>query len=334
MRMVEPAAEPFYVFDRQLWSNRGLLAVTAGDWPLLILTGRYGQRYRLDFLDAGSGEAVTQIDLGPWESNGGDLRLKIAAGALIGGSTGWPLRRWAIPSGEFLGQWRAPRGWDAFDVTPDGSTVLLAVHDTVRQLDAATGRAAGVRLKARGRWSFRGERLTTVCSAGPWVVAGSWAGELWIWRASGDLHALHRNAHHVIVRSTAYEVDGRWYAATVGADNAVRLWDVESGEPIRRVTRMIEEPPWAAHAHGELLIAGDLEIRRFDPATGEPKGILARFAADDPDFQLGGDDEFAEFIDIRHICSTGPEAVYFSTPHALWRLPEGAFAVRADEHRS
>jgi hypothetical protein len=323
VKLIEPAGEPFLALDPSLWQIHALCTVTVGDWPLIVVAARYGYQDRIDFFDAGSGEAVGGTDLGHRDRNGGSLAFAIAGDTLIGGSQGWPLRRWAIPSGEFLGEWRPPRQWDSFSVTPDGATVLVVVGNAVRQHDAVTGRRAGPRLTA-GHWPGK-ENLRAAASVGPWVIACDVKGTMRIWRTSGEVHAVIRNAHPWIVRITAYEVDGRQYAVTTGADCTVRLWDVERAEQIRTVTRMIEEPPWAAYAHGELLVAGDLEIRRFDPATGEPKGVLARFAADDPDFELGGDNEFAEFIDIKHIC-TAQHAVHFATAYAVWRLPESAFA--------
>lgn len=329
MNLVEPPGEPFLRID----GDRSTLAATVVEGrPLLALATRYladdpalpgydavtryGERPlrdHIEFLDAGDATVVGRIDLGWWREHSGTLDFRIAGDVLIGGFEYQEIRAWAIPSGELIATTKSRGHWHAIDTASDG--VVVAVGDTVRQIDPFTGRESGPRRK-QNRWR-KGDRLWAVATTGPHVLAGTEYGDLWIWDGA-TRRTVIRTAHRgPIVAMAAYQ----GFAATSGTDMTVKLWDVERGELVGMVASFREEPPSVAFTDGELLVGGDLRLLSFDPRTGAAQGIRAAFTPDDPAFVPGGDDnEYAEFITIGNATAVGG-SLYFTTPKAVWRLP-------------
>jgi hypothetical protein len=326
MKLSGYSGRPFLEVDPIIWLC-GLHATQASDQSVLVLAA---MRYRdtLEFYDAVDGSPIRSVDIGSRETNSGKLRTLLFQHGeqrlLLGGFEYQPVRLWQVPDGEVVAQWKAPATWKAAAVQNRGQVTVaaLAVEGTVRQLDAFTGREVGERLHARERRSLlrrNTSELWCVASVGGQVLAGSSDGDVWQWDAgSGDLVAVWRGAHDgPIVAMTAYKLADRVVLVTTGADQAVRVWDVDTGSRIApEVWISFDLPQMAVAAGGRLLIGGDHEIKQVDMVTGERGPVLAKW-------EHPGAERTEFDPEIEGLCMgdlSGIEVVFVASSSALWRL--------------
>ncbi|MBV1848890.1 WD40 repeat domain-containing protein [Catellatospora tritici] len=326
MELAGGSGPPFLEVDRII-SFCGLHTTQVAGRSVLVL-GTMRFRDAVELYDAADGSPINSIDVGSRETNYGNLRTLLLPypeqPLLLGGFSYRPIHVWQIPDGEVVAQWKAPGPWEAATVHEQGSvtTVAMAVEGTVRQLDAFTGREAGERLHAReGKSLFRRNtsELWSVASSGPYLLAGSSSGDVWQWDAgSGDVVAVWKEAHSgPVLRMTAHEVAGRPVLATMGSDQAVRVWDVSDGTQLGEdVWLSFDMPRPAFAAGGRLLIAGDHELKQVDVLTGERGPVLARWEQPNP--ERTEFDYAIEEIAVGDMA--GVEVVFAASTAAVWRL--------------
>ncbi len=105
--------------------------------------------------------------------------------------------------------------------------------------------------------------------SGQYWAVGSRRGEVWVWKAAGQILHLAWQAHTDIIRVLSFSPDGRSLASG-SYDGMIKLWDVESGVLLwsswqtKGITCLTFSPD------GGLLASGGLDatVRLWDPKLG------------------------------------------------------------------
>jgi eukaryotic-like serine/threonine-protein kinase len=240
---------------------------------------------------------------------------------LASGSSDMTARLWDVETGHLLFTLVGHTN-EVNDVefSPDGKTLATASEDgTLRLWDALTGAPREI------LWRHTHE-VTEVAfnPANGQIAAASDNGVLKVWDLASRREIATINAHAgKRIEALAFSPDGS-RAATAGADNRVRVWNV--GGPYSRVA---EYQGWQSQAvafshDGELLAAGNRgEALIFRIATGEllthvllpgPHIRSLRFTLDDSSLIAAGDERTASLIDL----TTGEFWNPFGTGGTIW----------------
>jgi len=334
------SVEPPFLQLPTLVSAWDLQAGVAGGRPIIVLAawagGPGGGRRFIAVIDAADGSDVLRIGVDDW-ALGGSVRARLIGrdgDPYLLGVHDYGVRLWRIPDGRLVSEWK-PRGQcKDFDVLQQGdSSILAMVTDrTLRRVDATTGREVAKPVRPGGRLG-RSVDLYSVAIAGPYVFAGDAEGGVWRWdAASGQLAeegthgyraGVWRQAHvGPVIRMSAHAAAGRTVLVTTGSDNAVMLWDIESGHGIRAdISVQADVPRTAPHPGAgparDLLVVGDWTIWRFDAATGEPRGVIARWETGDGSPRT---EDHPDIDEIRTLNVNGVDAIFAATTTAIWRL--------------
>jgi WD40 repeat protein len=114
--------------------------------------------------------------------------------------------------------------------------------------------------------------------SGRWLAAGSWWERvISYWEpASGEMKMIQQIASHTSkLRTIAVTSDGK-RLATTGLDNAIRLWNLATGQQMMRLPKQ-EQDDWyglAFSSNGKLLAAGgDEKVGIWDLGTAERRSL-------------------------------------------------------------
>jgi hypothetical protein len=327
---------PFLPFTR-FTKVAGLHAAIVDGRPILVLVATVEQSDEIRCNDARDGSEISRIEVGHFSRNSTGLRsaaLSCDDGLMLVG--GFPysaaVRQWSLPTGELTAEWRAPAPWDAVCLHRlQGTTVAaVAVAHRVWQLDAATGREAGPRLRTDGRrsWWRRGEpvKLTSLVVMGPYLLGGDRAGDLWCWeRESGVLVEVRRGVHRGPIRDVvAWQIGDRTVVATTGGDTSVRFTELESGRSWKAVglwPGLGVEAVAPGGTAGELLVCEYLVATRFDAATGGRLSEVARWEPSDPDATRDDDYEYELILEAACTLRCGDdEWLFVATSAGIFRI--------------
>jgi WD40 repeat protein len=106
---------------------------------------------------------------------------------------------------------------------------------------------------------------------GALLVAGTSAGEVWLWRVADRAALLALQGHTGTVWGVALSADGR-LLASAGMDGVLRLWDLPGGQPLATV-QVHSGPLYAValSANGRLVATGswDGTVRLFESPRGQ-----------------------------------------------------------------
>jgi WD40 repeat protein len=187
--------------------------------------------------------------------------------------------------------------------SPDGKTLGTADGEAFHLWDVATGKALpapGDALAGVARLTFAPDGKTLGC-------AGD-RGEVRLWdlaagKVTRTFSADHPKDVPVVVSALAYSPDGKTLAQayTDGhpGPSYVRLWDAETGKPLRTLIDGAKSDVWTAvfSPDGKLLAAGDAagRVRVFETKTWKEVAVLdgedqlrsAAFAPDGRTLALG-----------------------------------------------
>ena len=270
-----PEADKVYLADgRPLPALSGGVAVSP-DGRLLAAAG---DRATLVLSDAASGALLKRLEgHDPKASSTGSVRaiaFEPDGRSLYSAGDDGRVIRWAIPSGEKLGEWQASAGkvW-GLAIRPDGQQL-------------ATGDASGT----ISVWSPDGALHTTLGGIGSTVFARI-KNRVKRWLGLPIRGAGHERAIAASTRSLVYSPDGRQLAST-SYDRTARLWDVASGKEVQ-VLRGHNDTVLGVDfsPDGKLLAtsSADRRIVLWQVATGQPLRVLTghqnivlglRFSAD------------------------------------------------------
>lgn len=168
--------------------------------------------------------------------------------------------------------------------SPNGQRLVSGSYGrTVRVWDVAIGRAIEQHFDAHARpihsvaFSPDGLRIASgsEMEIGPPAVISYRILKVWDSQGSRTFGDSFQEHHTASVHSIAFSPDGRWVVSG-SADNTLRLWDVESGQPI--------EDPLRGHTASVLSVAfcydgrqivsgsSDKTLRLWDAASGQAVG--------------------------------------------------------------
>jgi WD40 repeat protein len=121
--------------------------------------------------------------------------------------------------------------------SPDGQHLATGARDGVRIWDTTTWQELP-RLRGRNRlvtsvaYSPNGQRLV----AGTMFLGGPGTTTVVVWDVRTGQELLAPTGHSEVVNTVAYSPDGRWLASG-SQDGSVRVWDAETGRPMRTLPR-------------------------------------------------------------------------------------------------
>ena len=115
-----------------------------------------------------------------------------------------------------------------------------------------------------------------VSGTGEYWAAGTWRGEVWVWKAAGPTLYLVWQAHSVYVSSLAFSPDGT-SLASASWDNTLKMWDVTSGTLrwAAAQTGVINCVTFAPNGEWLASAGADATIYLWNAQTGAPLQKLA-----------------------------------------------------------
>ncbi|MDQ2731083.1 MAG: WD40 repeat domain-containing protein [Armatimonadota bacterium] len=202
---------------------------------------------------------------------------------------------WDTQTGKLKKTLRAGAGvtdeWDKITDSPDGSTVAVVAHGSVRLWDAATGTSRGTFGTVPGRvlnmvfspdgsviaaagedhsihlWNTHTQQLQTTMTGnavtayavspnGRMLAAGGEDCLVRIWRTTDGLLLRTMPGHSGAITAVAFSPDGIWMA-TASLDRTVRLWDVATA-----VTKYVLKG--STRAANDLIFSPDSQTLAMD----------------------------------------------------------------------
>ncbi|XRB06617.1 pre-rRNA-processing protein IPI3 [Pycnococcus provasolii] len=123
--------------------------------------------------------------------------------------------------------------------------------------------------------SFTPERVTSLASAAPFVIAGGVSGVCFVWDEDDGVLAAAPRCHHRKVNTVAFSPDGALFA-TGGDDAVVHVWSLAHVLACGAEATPTEAAPLVTFAHHALPVTG----AAFGETFPSPDGVLASVSAD------------------------------------------------------
>jgi WD40 repeat protein len=198
-----------------------------------------------------------------------------SGGHVITGSLDSSLRLWDLESGAQIGEeWRDEnnRVW-SMALSPNGKTIATGSGGSdysVMLWDVGTK-------KVTSKWTGHTSVVCALCwsADGERVVSGSWNGTARVWDVNTGKTILRIKTGHKWARAVMYSPGSSKLATGGNEDNAVKIWDAETGE----LLNTLEHDNWvyslAWTSDGKNLISGSFgPVRIFDTTTWQQIAIL------------------------------------------------------------
>jgi WD40 repeat protein len=209
------------------------------------------------------------------------------------------------------------------DISPDGTRIVTGGSDkTTRLWDAATGAEVAILEQEQGNVF-----CVDFSPDGTLVAAGSSYGELRLLDAATlTLQAVWEGTHETDVRSVAFSPDGTTLA-TVGYDQAVKLWDVASGAELASApghTRQVSN--LALSPDGRLILAGSYDgtLRVWDITGDDAHPVFA------------AKEGVSSTTDNLHIADFSPDgtrfAGFYGSTLRVWETASGALLFEVGDY--
>jgi len=181
-----------------------------------------------------------------------------------------------MESGMQIGDdWRdsEEEGVRSIALSPNRKTVASgSVNGTVRLWDVETK-------KVIARWTGHTDTVWSLCwnAHGERVVSGSSDGTIRVWDVeSGDTILGPINTGHLIVYAVIYSPDKRKFATGGYDQNALKIWDAETGNLLSTVKHgdTVDSLAWTYDQKKLIVGSRGGSIRIFDTATWKQSAIL------------------------------------------------------------
>ncbi len=266
-----PEADKVYLADgRPLPGLAGGVAVSP-DGRLLAAAG---ERATLVLYDAASGALLKRLEgHDPKASTNGSVRAIAfepnGRGLYSAGDDGRVIR-WAIPSGEKLGEWRASSGIvRGLAMCPDGQQLATGDTNCTITLWALPEGRALKQLKGHERAIADSTRSLVYSPDGQRLASASYDRTARLWdMASGTTQVL--NGHNDTVMSMDFSPDGQ-LLATSGADRHILIWQAATGKQLRVLTghqNIVFGLRFSADGSTLYSASRDNTLRAWDVASG------------------------------------------------------------------
>jgi len=201
------------------------------------------------------------------EAESGHNRADLLLLRLLDGWRDQPPAEQGYGPGNVVNLLRLRRG----DLRSVDLTLLMIRHAYLGGVEAQDANLAGAHLsEAVLAEAFNFPICVALSGDGAFMVAGTAAGEVWLWRVADRTPVLAAQRHAGPVHSVALSRDGRLLASG-GEDGTVQLWDAVTGLPtatLRGHTSVIRSV--ALSADGRLLASGSIDgtARLWEASTG------------------------------------------------------------------
>lgn len=227
---------------------------------------------------ATNGNGIGEIKLWDLETGEELLTLKIQStnanslafspdGKLLAAGEGASVRIWEVPSGRALGTFAGSAAdINSLAFSGDGRTLCggsddksvavweVATRKLLRRLKGHTARVSSVAISPDGKV----------------IASGSWDRTVRLWNAETGQAIKTLSAHMGYVTSVAIDGDGKTLVSAGG--DAIRLWDLASGQERQQLVGVDAVVSIALNAAGTIVAGGGLNnsIRIWDLSTGKP----------------------------------------------------------------
>jgi len=184
------------------------------------------------------------------------------------------IRLWEVSTGQPVGVLRGGRFWVlGLAFSPDGWFLAAASSDySVYLWDVSTGNLLQ---------TLSGHRAPVWAVAfspdGQLLASASTDGTVRLWKPTGELvRVLNASSG---INDVAFSPDGRLIAAALGQpNNAVLIWEVSSGQPVRMLQGHTDEVIAVAFDPGNKILASgssDTTVRLWEVVSGKLMQMLA-----------------------------------------------------------
>ena len=210
---------------------------------------------------------------------------------LFSGGDDGRIIRWALPSGEKLGEWPAPDSVHALALSPpdgatlasggkDGKIILWNVADGKKML-TLKGHTDSIAYPDGLAFSADGSRLAS--------ASFDTTARIWDWRKGKSLFTLEN--HSKDVEAVVFSPDGK-LLATASDDKQVILWNAKTGNLLRSFPghrNSVFNVAFSADGRQLLSASADKRLRLWDVASGITRRIYQGHEAGLTSVALQGD---------------------------------------------